>query len=151
MPTLEERVQALEQENAARKKAEELLTITVRALVSKEAFEKLQETVEKSQEQNGKLFDVINTHNAFTNQQLTELREKVEVQIEGKIVGMQTETRQRFAEQDSKITALDGKVVGLQTEMRQRFTGIETETRQRFTGIETALTRILERLPEKPE
>ena len=147
MPTLEERVQALEQENAARKKAEELLTITVRALVSKEAFEKLQvtveklqETVEKSQEQNGKLFDVINTHNAFTTQQLAELREKVEVRIEGKIVGIQTEMRQRFAEQDSKITALDGKVVGLQTEMRQR-----------FTGIETALTRILERLPEKPE
>ena len=57
MPSIEERLQALEQENTARKKAEELLTIAVRALVSKEAFEKLQETVEKSQEQNGKLFE----------------------------------------------------------------------------------------------
>ena len=43
MPTIEERLQALEQENAARKKTEELLTIAVRALVSKEAFEKLQD------------------------------------------------------------------------------------------------------------
>ena len=50
MATIEERLQALEQENAARKKAEELLTIAVRALVSKEAFEKLQDTVEKIQE-----------------------------------------------------------------------------------------------------
>ena len=84
--------------------------------------------VEASQEQNGKLFDVINTHNAFTNQQLAELREKVEVQVEGKIVGMQTEMRQRFAEQDSKITGV-------------RATQIE----------QTALLQqILARLPEKP-
>src|SRR5258708_2164154 len=191
MATIEERVQALEQEIVARKKAEELLTIAVRALVSKEAFEKLQETVEKlqetveskeafeklqgaveklqetvekSQEQNGKLFDVINTHNAFTNHQLAELREKVEVQVEGKIVGMQTEMRQRFAEQDGKIT-------GVQTEMRQRFaeqdgkiTGVQTEMRQRFaeqddkiTSVQTTQTeqttllqQILARLPEKP-
>ncbi len=133
--TIEERVQALEQEIVARKKAEELLTIAVRALVLKEAFEKLQDTVEKlqhtveeSQEQNGKLFDVINTHNAFTNQQLAELREKVEVQVEGKIVGMQTEMRQRFAEQDGKITGVRA-----------------TQTEQ--TAL---LQQILARLPEKP-
>ena len=35
MATLEERVQTLEQEIAARKQAEEMLTIAVRALVSK--------------------------------------------------------------------------------------------------------------------
>ena len=39
MATLEERVKTLEQEIAARKQAEEMLTIAVRALVSKEAFE----------------------------------------------------------------------------------------------------------------
>jgi hypothetical protein len=128
MATIEERVQALEQEIVARKKAEELLTIAVRALVLKEAFEKLQHTVEESQEQNGKLFDVINTHNAFTNQQLAELREKVEVQVEGKIVGMQTEMRQRFAEQDGKITGVRA-----------------TQTEQ--TAL---LQQILARLPEKP-
>src|SRR5260221_11579917 len=128
MATIEERVQALEQEIVARKKAEELLTIAVRALVSKEAFEKLQDTVEKSQEQNGKLFDIINTHNAFINQQFAELREKVEVQVEGKIVGMQTEMRQRFAEQDGKITGVRA-----------------TQTEQ--TAL---LQQILARLPEKP-
>jgi hypothetical protein len=135
MASIEERVQALEQEIVARKKAEELLTIAVRALVSKEAFEKLQETVEKlqetvkeSQEQNGKLFDVINAHNAFTNQQLAELREKVEVQVEGKIVGMQTEMRQRFVEQDGKITTV-----------------LATQTEQ--TAL---LQQILARLPEIP-
>jgi hypothetical protein len=171
MATIEERVQALEQEIVARKKAEELLTIAVRALVSKEAFEKLQDTIEKSQEQNGKLFDIINIHNAFINQQFAELREKVEVQVEGKIVGMQTEMRQRFAEQDGKITGLDGKITGMQTEMRQRFaeqdgkiTGVQTEMRQRFaeqdgkiTSVQTTQTeqttllqQILARLPEKP-
>jgi hypothetical protein len=128
MATIEERVQALEQEIVARKKAEELLTIAVRALVSKEAFEKLQDTVEESQEQIGKLFDVLNTHNAFTNQQLAELREKVEVQVEGKIVGMQTEMRQRFAEQDGKITGVRA-----------------TQTEQ--TAL---LQQILARLPENP-
>jgi hypothetical protein len=156
MPTLEERVQALEQENAARKKAEELLTITVRALVSKEAFEKLleaveklQETVEKNQEQNGKIFDVLNTHNVFTNERLTDLQDQI-IALDGKTVGLQTEMRQRFTE-------LDGKIVGQQTETRQRLTeqdgkvtSLQTEMRQRFTGIETALTQILERLPEKP-
>ena len=59
MATIEQRVQALEQEIAARKQAEEMLTIAVRALVSKEAFEKLQETIEASQEQNGRLFNVL--------------------------------------------------------------------------------------------
>ena len=146
MATIEERVQALEQEIVARKKAEELLTIAVRALVSKEAFEKLQDTVEAAQEQNGKLFDVITTQNAFTNQQLAELRAKVEVQVEGKIVGMQTEMRQRFAEQDGKIT-------GVQTEMRQRF----AEQDGKITGVQATQTeqtallqQILARLPENP-
>jgi hypothetical protein len=160
MATLEERVQALEQEIVARKKAEELLTIAVRALVSKEAFEKLQDTVEKlqdtiekSQEQNGKLFDIINIHNAFINQQFAELREKVEVQVEGKIVGMQTEMRQRFAEQDGKITGLDGKITGVQTEMRQRFAeqdGKITSVQTTQTEQTTLLQQILARLPEKP-
>ena len=146
MATIEERLQALEQENAARKKAEELLTIAVSALVSKEAFEKLQNTFEKlqntveaSQEQHGKLFNVLINHDSFTNTQLTELRTQ-QTEEDGKIVGIQTEMRQRFVEQDSKITTLDGKVVGLQTEMHQG-----------FTGIETALTQILARLPEKSE
>ena len=148
MPTLEKRVQALEQENAARKREHELLTITVNALVSKEAFEKIQE-------QNSRLFDVLNNHNILTNERLGDLQTQL-IEQDGKIVGLQTEMRQRFAEQDDKITALDGKVVGLQTEMRQRFaeqdgkitaldgkiTGVQTEMRQRFAEQDGKITAL---------
>ncbi|HEY3994022.1 MAG TPA: hypothetical protein VGM01_14240 [Ktedonobacteraceae bacterium] len=127
MATLEERIQALEQENTARKKTEELLTIAVRALVSKEAFEKLQDTVEKSQEQNGKLFDALRSHDRLTNTQLAEMRNQ-QSELDGKVVGLRTEMRQRFTEQDNKIT-------GLQT----------TQTEHT-----TLLQQILARLPEKP-
>lgn len=165
MPTLEERVQALEQENVARKKAEELLTVAVHALVSKEAFEKLQETVEKSQEQNSKLFDVLNTHNVITNERLADLQGQI-IELDGKVVGLQTEMRQRFAEQDgkivglqtevrrldSKVSQLDSKVMGLQAEMHQRF----AEQDSKITGLQTTQTehtallqQILARLPEK--
>jgi len=141
MATIEERVQALEQEIVARKKAEELLTIAVRALVSKEAFEKLQDTVEKlqdtiekSQEQNGKLFDALNIHNIITNERLGDIQAQL-IALDGKTVGLQTEMRQRFAEQDGKITTLDGKITGVQA----------TQTEQ--TAL---LQQILARLPEKP-
>lgn len=141
MPTLEERVQALEkeiverkrseeiliQEIVARKQAEEMLTIAVRALVSKEAFEKLQGTVEKlqetleeSQERNGKLFNVIINQNTLHNERVKDFPAQL-------------------TNHDKRIAELDGKVVGLQTEMRQR-----------FTGVETMLSQILARLPEKP-
>ncbi len=153
MTTIEKRVQALEQENAARKKAEELLTIAVRALVAKEAFEKLQETIEESQKQNSKLFDVINTHNAFTNERLGDIQSQL-IEQDGKITGLQTEMRQHFTKQDGKIT-------GLQTEMRQRFTEVSqhfAEQDGKITGLQTTqaeqtimLQQILARLPEKPQ
>jgi len=95
MPTIEERVQALEQEVAARKKAEELLTIAVRALVTKEAFEQLRE-------QNDKLFGVLNTHNIFTNGRLADIQNPT-IELDGKIVGQQTETRQGFTEQTALL------------------------------------------------
>lgn len=60
---------------------------------------------------------------------------KVEVQVEGKIVGMQTEMRQRFAEQDGKITTLDGKITGVRA------------TQAEQTAL---LQQVLARLPEKP-
>jgi ABC-type Fe3+-hydroxamate transport system substrate-binding protein len=117
MPDLEKRVQALEQ-------TAELHTIALHAMVDKTTLEKLGEKYDK-------LFDALITHDRITNVQLAELREK-DIELDGKIVGLQTEMRQRFAEQDSKIAALqtemrqrfaeqDGKIVGLQTEMRQRF------------------------------
>ncbi len=140
MSTLEERVQALEQENAARKKTEELLTIAIRALISKEAFEKLQDTVEKiqetaekSQEQNGKLFDVLNTHNIFTNERLGDIQNQL-IEQDGKIVGLQTEMHQRFSEQDSRFAEL-------QTTQTEHTTLLQEHT--------TLLREILKRLPEK--
>jgi hypothetical protein len=139
MPTLEERVQALEQEIAARKQAEEMLTIAVRALVSKEAFEKLQETIKESQEQNGKLFNVLINQNTLTNERLGDLQ--------GQIIDLDSKL-------DSKMTRLDSQVAGLQTEMRQRL----TEQDSKITGLQTTqveqttlLHQILTRLPEKPD
>ena len=115
MPNLEERVHALEREIVVRKKDEKLLTIAVRALVSKEAFEKLQDTVERSQEQNNKLFDVLNNHNVFTNERLGDIQHQI-ISLDGKIIGQQTEMRQRFAELDGKIGELDGKIINQQAE-----------------------------------
>ena len=139
MPTLEERVQALEQEITARKHAEEMLIIAVRALVSKEAFEHLQETIKESQEQHGKLFNVLINQNTLTNERLGDLQGQIndlDSKLDGKIVGLQTEMRQRLAEQDSKITGIQTSVAGLQT------------TQAEHT---TLLHQILIRLPEKPD
>jgi chromosome segregation ATPase len=130
MPTIEERLQALEQEHQTLerehtelKKTIELQTIAIRALVSKEAFEKLQATVEEMQEQNGKLFDTLIAHDHLTNERLEDIQNQI-------------------IEQDNK---LDGKIVGLQTEVRQTQKQIDT----RFEKVETLLTQILARLPEQ--
>ena len=138
MPTIEERVQALEQEHTELKKTIELQTIAIGALVNKATLEKLNEKYDK-------IFETLTTHDRFTNEQLAELRTQ-QIQEDGKIVGLQTEMRQRFTEQDNKI-------VGLQTEMHQRF----TEQDNKITGLQTTqaehtalLQQILARLPEKP-
>ena len=123
MATLEERVQTLEQEIAARKQAEEMLTIAVRALVSKEAFEKLQETIEASQEQNGRLFNVLMNQGALHNERMTHLQEQI-IDLDGTVKGLQTDVK------------------GLQTEMR--------ETRGDMTDLKSLAQQILARLPEEP-
>lgn len=110
MATLEERVARVEQENAELKKAVELLNIALGALVNKA-------TLEKVNEQNSKIFDVLMSHDQFTNQQLAELREQ--------------------------LTEQDGKIVGLRTEVRQRFGQVD----QRLDRQEALLHRILDRLP----
>jgi len=122
MATLEERVQTLEQEIAARKQAEEMLTIAVRALVSKEAFEKLQETIEASQEQNGRLFNVLINQGALHNERMTNLQEQI-IDLDGTVKGLQTDVK------------------GLQTEMR--------ETRGGMTDLKSLAQQILARLPEE--
>ena len=132
MSSLEERVQALEQnqdkfkhdnaelkrDNAELKQKIELHTLAIGGLVNKT-------TLEAINEKNDAIFKALTEHDQFTNFQLGELREHVEVQLEGKVVGMQTEMRQRFAEVDGKLTELDGKIVGQQTEMRQRFAEVD--------------------------
>lgn len=132
MPTIEERLQTLEQEhtelkrsNTELQKAVELMNIALGALVNKA-------TLEKVNEQNNKIFDTLIRHDQFTNQQLAELRGQF-TELDGKVVGLQTEMRQRFTEQDSKIAGLDSKVAGLQT------------TQAEHT---TLLKQILARLPE---
>jgi hypothetical protein len=96
MATFEERLTAIEQghtelrhDNAELKQKIELQTIAIGGLVNKAMLERINET-------NDKIFQRLIAHDEFTNQQLSELREKVEVQVEGKIVGMQTEMRQGF-------------------------------------------------------
>ena len=123
MATLEERVQTLEQEIAARKQAEEMLTIAVRALVSKEAFEKLQETIEASQEQNGRLFNVLINQGALHNERMTNLQGQI-IDLDGNVNRLQT---------DVKV---------LQAEMR--------ETRGDMTDLKSIAQQILARLPEEP-
>jgi len=158
MPTIKERVQALEQENIARKKAEELLTISVQALASKEAFEALQEKVETYQKKNERIFENIESQFKVTSKWYADLQDQI-TNLDGNVVGLQVEMRQSVKELDGKIVALDGKVVGLQVEMRQsikeldgRITNLEgkvdglqaTQTEQ--TGL---LQQILARLPER--
>jgi molybdopterin synthase catalytic subunit len=82
-----ERLQALEQEHTQLKKTIELQTIAIRALVSKEAFEKLQDTVEniKTSQENLKL--------DFERQ-------------EKRIVHFERQTNDQFAEIRADITTL---------------------------------------------
>jgi hypothetical protein len=66
------------------------------------------------------------THDRLTNEQLAELRTQ-QIKEDGKIVGLQTEMRQRFNDQNSKIAELQA-------------------TQAEHT---TLLQEILKRLPEK--
>ena len=170
MASIEERMQTLEREHIELKKTIDLYGTVIGGLVNKATLEMLEEKYDK-------IFDALIAHDRLTNDQLSEMRTQ-QIEEDGKVVGLQTEMRQRFAEQDGKITALDGKVVGLQNEMRQRFAeqdgkiaaldskiaaldgkvaaldgtvvGLQNEMHHRFTGIETALAQILKRLPERP-
>jgi hypothetical protein len=113
MPSMEERLQAIEREHTELKKTVELQTIAIGALVNKATLERLNEKYDK-------IFDALMTHDQITDMRLNELSTQ-QIELDGKVVGLQTEMRQRFSEQD-----------------------------QRFTNIETVLAQILARLPEKP-
>src|SRR5215472_4279443 len=132
MATIEERVQALEQEQAELKKAMELQTVAIGALVSKTTLEKLIEQYDK-------LFDTLIAHDRLTNERLGHLQTQV-IALDGKMTGLQVETRQGFTE-------LDGNIGGLQTEMRQRFEQQDTAMNARFDQM----TLLLNALGSQPE
>src|SRR5690348_13830695 len=103
MATVEERLTAIEREHAGLKhdneelkKNIELQTIAIGALVNKAALESINE-------KNDRIFNALMAHDQFINGQLAELRERLEVEVGGKIVGMQTEMRQRFEQQDARF------------------------------------------------
>lgn len=110
------------------KKTIEVQTIAIGALVNKSALERLNQKYDK-------IFDALLAHDNLTNERLGDIQGQI-IELDGKIVGLQTETRQYFYEADNKAATLDGKIVGLQTEMHQRF--------MEQTAL---LTQILERLP----
>ena len=70
----------------------------------------------------------LNNHNILTNKRLGDIQTQL-IEQDGKIVGLQTEIRQRFTEQNSKIT-------GLQTTQAEQTIMVQ---------------QILARLPEKPQ
>ena len=117
MATLEERVQALEQEHAELKKAIELQTVAIGALVSKTTLEKLIEQYDK-------LFDTLIAHDRLTNERLGHLQTQV-IEVDGKIVGLQTEMRQRFERQDTamnaRFEAVNNRFETLEQGMNSRF------------------------------
>ena len=102
MASIEERLTALEQENAALKKSDELQMIALRALVTKDAFEALRET-------NNKIFDALMSHDHLTNERLGDLQTQV-IELDGKSVGLQTEMRQRFEQQDQHFADVRGEM-----------------------------------------
>jgi chromosome segregation ATPase len=141
MPTIEERLQALErehqtleQEHTQLKKTIELQTIAIGALVNKATLEKLNEKYDK-------LFDTLMAHDRLTNERLGDIQNQL-IEQDGKIVGLQTEMRQHFNEADQRFNKLDQRF----DEADQRFNKLD----QRFTALETTLAQILTRLPENP-
>jgi peptidoglycan hydrolase CwlO-like protein len=118
MATLEERVQSLEQEHSELKKTIELQTMAIGGLVNKTTLERMNEKYDK-------LFKALIAHDNFTNGQLSELR--------------------------NQCTELDGKIVGLQSETRQHFAQVDTTLQEHTTMLQEQkglLTAILARLPE---
>jgi chromosome segregation ATPase len=145
MSTIEERLQALERGHSDLKKMIEVQGVAIGALVNKATLEKLNEKYDK-------IFAALMAHDRLTNEQLAELRGQ-QIEEDGKIVGLQTEMRQRFSEQETKIAELDRKVVGLDgkfAELDRKVVGLDGK----IVGLQTTqaehtvlLQQILARLP----
>ena len=145
MATFEERLMAIEHEhaelkhnNTELKKTVELQTIAIGALVNKATLERLNE-------KNDNIFNALMAHDQFTNQQLAELREKMEVEVEGKIVGMQTEMRQGFATVNARFDTMATKddLNTMNTRFEARFEAMDTRFDQ--------MMHLLSALAPKPD
>ena len=141
MATFEERLALIENEqarlksdNAELKKTIELQTIAIGALVNKAALERLNEKYDR-------LFDTLISHDRFVNEQLAELRGQ-QAELDGKVVGLQTEMRQRFDGVDNRLAAIDRRFDGVDSRlaaMDQRFDGVDSRLAamdQRFSALE---------------
>jgi len=133
MATFEERLTALEQGfaslkrgNAALKNTNELQAITLRAMATKSELATVRDT-------SNSVFDAIISQNQFTNERLGDIQTQV-IELDGKIVGMQTEMRQSFEHHD-------GKIVGMQTEMRQGFETVNARFEAVDARLETMATK----------
>ena len=136
MATIEERLTTLEQENAALRKSDELQTIALRVLATKDEFTKLRDT-------NNAIFDGLINHDQLTNERLGDIQTQV-IDLDGKIIGLQVEMRQGFKDMQNQLIELDGKMAGMQAETRQGFkemqnqlldgkiAEVQAETRQGF-------------------
>jgi hypothetical protein len=134
MATIEERLAAIEQEHAELKQKIDLQTLAIGGLVNKAMLERINE-------KDDKIFQALIAHDEFTNRQLSEFRERVEVQVEGKIAGMQTEMRQGFDAVNARLETMATKD-DLST-MNTRFEAMDA----RFDQIMLALAA----LAPKPE
>lgn len=130
MATLEERLTVIEHEHAGLKHDNEELkqkielhTIALGGLVNKA-------TLESINEKNDKIFQALMAHDEFTNRQLAELRERLEVQVEGKIAGLQTEMRQGFDVQGKQIETLSKQTETLSKQMEQVLLLLNTLTKK---------------------
>lgn len=110
MATFEERLTAVEHDNAELKQKIDLQTMAIGGLVNKAMLDRINE-------KNDKIFQALINHDELTNQQLAEFRAQVDQidgkvdWVDGKIVGMQTEMRQRFDQQGKQIADLNDEVV----------------------------------------
>ncbi|HJT55377.1 MAG TPA: hypothetical protein VJ761_02690 [Ktedonobacteraceae bacterium] len=160
MANIEERLTALEHQHAALKEKIELQTIAIGALVNKATLERLNEKYDK-------LFDTLITHDRLTNEQLAELRAQ-QMELDGKLAGVQAETRQGFRDANARFEQQDGKLAGIQAETRLGFkdvnarfdqqdgklAGVQAEMRQGFKDVNARfdqMTLLLNTLVKKPD
>jgi len=150
MATFEERLTAIEREhvelkhdNAALKEKIELQTVAIGGLVNKALLERINE-------KNDKIFQTLIAHDEFTNRQLSELRERIEVKVEGKIAGIQTEMHQGFEGVNSHFEGVNSHFEGVNSrfeEMNSRFEALEQGMNSRFDEI----LFLLNTLTNKPD